>query len=189
VNSLINYSNILHSSNTGEWGTPSWIMDIVRKVIDPIELDPCSRAQWNYTVKAERFLDEKYDSLVHPWTKVPVSIFINPPGGKLHNCSRAALFWNRLCEYAHSGLVKHAIWIGFSLEQLAVSQSYYPDLMVRYPICIVKKRIKFDRLPNVQGQTPSHSNFILYRPGIINRTDKFVKAFEGLGAIINEDYE
>jgi len=153
---------------------------MAREVLGIIELDPCSNAQWNITVKADEFLS---NSLYTQWCNIPKSIFINPPGGKIGNKSLTAMFWCALCEHLRKGLVKHAIWMGFSLEQLAISQPYHDIKMARYPICIPSKRIKFDYQPGISGIAPSHSNFILYIPGWIDRKETFFKVFGKLGAV------
>jgi len=172
--------NILHSSLSDEWGTPSYLVEMAREVLGTIELDPCSTSQWNMTVKANEFSSS---SLYTQWCTEPKSIFINPPGGKIGNRSLTAMFWHALCEHLRKELIEHAIWMGFSLEQLAISQSYDDFKMINYPICIPTKRIKFDYQPGISGIAPSHSNFILYIPGCINRSEKFLKVFKELGAI------
>lgn len=175
--------NIRHSSRTYEWGTPSWLIEKCRRVLGTIDLDPCSTEEWNKTIKATKFLDKNYDSLKNNWCTTPQSIFINPPGGKLGNKSLTSLYWSRLCDHYDRGWVAHAIWMGFSLEQLAISQNYEGMTMLYFPICVPRSRVQFDEYREFPGTAPSHSNFILYVPGRIDNTHIFTEEFKDLGAI------
>lgn len=175
--------NIQHSSKTDEWGTPSWLVEKCRLVLGIIDLDPCSTEDWNTTIKATTFLDKEYDSLNNVWCTTPQSIFINPPGGKIKNKSLTSLYWHCLCEHHRKGLIMHTMWIGFSLEQLAISQGYDKYKMVNFSICVPKYRIQFDEYPGRPGLAPSHSNFILYMPGSLNNIAFFQREFEDLGAV------
>lgn len=175
--------NIQRSSKMDEWGTPAWLVDKCRTVLGTIDIDPCSNKEWNTVIKATTFLTKEDNSLYNNWCTIPQSIFINPPGGKLKNKSLTSLYWQCLCDHYRKGLVKHAIWIGFSLEQLAISQSYGSMFMIDFPMCIPRSRIEFDQYPGYSGKAPSHSNFILYIPGSINNTEFFQKEFKCLGVI------
>lgn len=67
----------LTSSASNDWHTPPEIMDLVRKVLGSIELDPASCTEANATVQAERFFSIKDDGLSKPW--IAKTIFLNPP--------------------------------------------------------------------------------------------------------------
>jgi hypothetical protein len=158
---------------------------MVREVLGDINLDPSSDAYGNSRVKADFYLDEVSDGLSSVWPE-NCTIFCNPPGGKVGNKSLAALFWAKLMEYYSQGKLRHAIYMGFSLEQLAVSQSYHGCKMADFPMVIPSQRIKFDAAPSAGiKMAPSHSNMIIYVPGMIDDTDKFFVVFSRLGACLN----
>lgn len=174
-------SNIQHSSRSDEWYTPAYLVELAREVLGEIELDPASSEAANKTVRAKRYLTEQDDALSCCWTKTPVSIYINPPGGKLGNKSMTALFWQRLLDVRCAGLLDHAVFMGFSLEHLAVTQGCTQS-MVEFPFCIPAKRIRFVS-PDGCFNSPTHSNVIVYVPGLTNVTSRFKEIFSQLGAV------
>lgn len=167
--------NIQHSSKTDRWFTPDSLMFYVRQVLGNIELDPASEEAANLIVKADKFISE--DSLNKEWKAK--TVFLNPPGGKIGNHSQAALFWQKLVDAHQKGHVQEAIFIGFSLELLAVSQNYRWPYMLDYTICIPRRRIKFVNPLSPNKSAPSHSNVIVY---LGENEGKFKKVFNSLGA-------
>lgn len=168
--------NALHSCETDQWGTPPEIIELADEVLGGIELDPCSSDVFNRTVGAERIF--AMSALSRDW--FARSILVNPPGGKQGGKSLPALFWEKLMQSAFG----HAIWIGFSLEQLANTQRPAPrSNMLDYPLCVPRKRISFVRPDGTRGKSPSHSNVIVYVPGWIDETERFKREFSVLGAV------
>lgn len=161
-------SNPQHSKKEIRWGTPSDIIERARRVMGEISLDPCSSVQFNETVKANKFysLDDRGENgLELPWFG---SVLCNPPGGLVR------AFWRKL----HSEPVKQFVWIGFSLEQLALlaDEKYYP---LDFSWCIPRKRVKFIRHDGYNG-SPTHSNYIVAN---VDNIDKFVEEFSPLGRV------
>ena len=171
--------NILHSSRTDRWFTPEYLIEMIKAVLGDIDLDPASEELANRAIQAKTIITQEQDGLTTEW---PVgSIFLNPPGGKLNNKSLSALFWAKLMNHKESGKLTHAIYMGFSLEQLAISQSYHELKMLDFPLCVPSRRIKFNN-PVVAKHSPSHSNVIIYIPGTIDKTDLFLETFSTIGA-------
>lgn len=178
-------SNIKHSSKSNEWYTPPEIIRRVRRVLGSINLDPASCTYANkYIVGAYSYWTQENDALSFEWDqelKTPVSIYMNPPGSKYKGKSQSKLFWQKLMDLRASNLLNEAIVMGFSLEQLQVTQSC-SLAMADFPYCIPKKRIKF---VNERGESnsPTHSNVIVYVKGLRDSYPKFKHAFSDLGKI------
>lgn len=180
----------LFSASKGDWYTPSHILERVRRVLGQIDLDPASCAAANENVQATQFLT---DGLVSRWSG---RVFLNPPGtcprsvetgtflgcgnNKVCSCDLPRRFWNKLFEDYEEGYVQEAIFLGFSLNQLATLQDC-PKSPLDYPICILRNRTKFldpVSLEPVPGAT--QHNFITYMgPSPM----KFRAEFKALGAV------
>ncbi len=173
--------NIQHSSRSDEWYTPVSILDRVRAVLGPIDFDPASDAFGNSRVQALRYLTREDDGLISGWG-APNTIFLNPPGGKCNNKSRAALFWGRLMAQRADPGFGHAIFMAFSLEQLQTTQASALSIM-DFPFAVPKRRIVFDQGDGRPGEAPSHSNVIAYVPGRVDVRGAFAEAFQTLGAV------
>src|SRR5882672_122790 len=167
--------NVQHSSRTDQWGTPSHILGMARDVLGQITFDPASSWEFNDNVQAARYWTK--DGLTGPWP-VGETIWCNPPGGKSGNRSMAALFWNRLVN-TH---IRHAMFMAFSLEQMQTTQSSAKSIL-DFPVCVPRRRIAFIRPDGSTGPAPSHSNVIVYVPGSLDMTDKFLSVFSKLGAV------
>lgn len=169
--------NIQHSSRTDEWYTPRDIIECVYNVLGLIHLDPASCDVANTSVQAIRYIGEEENGLTSQWGN-PDSVFLNPPGGKIGNRSRAQLFWDRLM----SERFGHAIYMGFSLEQMQTTQRSDRSIL-DFPFCVPSRRIRFVS-PEGKKNSPSHSNVIVYIPRDINHTSKFVDVFRSLGKVV-----
>lgn len=161
-------SNARHSHETVRWGTPTDLVERARRALGGIDLDPCSSSYFNETVKATRYysLDERgEDGLVLPWEG---RVLVNPPGG-----TTVRGFWQKAARHKEP-----LIWIGFSLEQLALlaDEPYHP---MDWTTCIPRKRVRFYRHDGYSG-SPSHSNYI---SAINVERSAFLEAFSDLGRI------
>ncbi len=178
-------SNIQLSSRSDEWYTPSYIIDRVHQVIGLPDLDPASSAAANQVIQAKKYFTRENNALEQTWANQPVSVFLNPPGAKLGNKSITALFWQKLMDLRAKGLLSEAIFMGFSLEHLAVTQGCTYSVG-HFPIIIPAKRIRFVS-PQGTFNSPTHSNVIAYIPGIENNTQAFKAVFGDLGIIMHPD--
>lgn len=184
-------SNPLLTSYTDKWYTPEYLIELVTKTLGGIDLDPASSREANQLVKAKRYWTAYDDSLSFNWASRvlgnPVSVYLNPPSkGKLPgNKSWAGTYWSKLMDFRQSGMMTDAIYMGFSINQLSVSQSYHEVPMCSFPCCIPSNRIHFVSAEGSKKESPTHCNVIVYVPGVLNRKDDFVKNFKDLGAFIN----
>lgn len=199
--------NPLHSAQSVEHYTPVDIVDRSRRVLGHpmpdvpghIDLDPASSALANQTVRASRFHDggSHGDGLVGYWLayssgglRVPARVFLNPPG-RVDGQSLAPKFWAKLCEEYAAGRVHSAIFIAFSLEQLATIQE--PYALVQCPIAVPRRRIAYDHpAPDgrsvVSGGSPTHGSAIIYLPPLDDSEAarglaRFRAQFEPLGQV------
>lgn len=156
----------LHSSKTPKWGTPSDIIEISRQLLGYIHLDPASSEEFNFLVKALMIYTARENGLApeYVWSG---NVFLNPPGGLVKE------FWRKLVSSVNSGEVQKAIWIGFSIEQLAImaDEEYHP---LDYSTCILRHRLAFNREDLTPGKGPSHANYIT---GINTDPELFTKLF------------
>ena len=67
------------SSDSPEWYTPSDIVSRVVKVLDGIDLDPCSNSHDNPNVPAGAHYTQADDGLSQPWHG---TVYMNPPYGR-----------------------------------------------------------------------------------------------------------
>ncbi len=160
------------------WGTPDTILKMARAVLGKIDLDPASDAKWNESVQAAEYITEQQCGLATPWTYG--TVWLNPPGGKIGNRSRTGLFWEKLMRHRRSGLLTHALFMAFSAESLQNTQGKDEPPMLAFPFCIPAKRVQFVSR-GVEKTQPSHSNAIIYVPGKVDSTHKFVEVFSTLG--------
>jgi ParB family chromosome partitioning protein len=72
-------SNILHSSESNEYYTPSQYIESARIVMGSIDLDPASCEFANETVMANEFYTKEDNGLVQQWHG---NVWLNPPYGK-----------------------------------------------------------------------------------------------------------
>lgn len=174
---------IQHSSESAEWYTPSWLVDICRAILGGIDLDPCSSAIANETIKAKKFYALPDDGLAHPWHG---SVFINPPGGRGRK-SLARAYWGKLLrdiEEVEQEPITHAIYLAFNLEMLRTSQQCAKSLL-EFPTCIFQHRIAYVRPDGTTGRGgPSHPSAITYVPGTVDATPKFISHMQNHGVII-----
>lgn len=171
-------SNIQHSSATNEWYTPNKYTEAAHEVLGGIDFDPfsCEYANTNH-VKATKYLSTGgFD--ISNW--VGGNLWINPPGGKEKNKSRVQMAWDCLMSYRELGKLNHAIFLGFSLEHLSITQKPGQLSMCDFPIVIPNHRIRFF---NEGGAiSPTHGNVIVYVQGKERQTARFWKVFSRFGA-------
>lgn len=157
-------ANAQHLAKSAEHGTPVDVVEAARSVLGKFDLDPASNVEHNKIVKADWFYTAEQDGLAPQWYG---HVFLNPPGTcgllvcgnkKVCSCQLVRKFWNKLIHEYLAGRVRSAIWIGFSLEQLASLQNKTEKSPLSFPLCYPRKRLKF------RGDNPTHSNYIALLP-------------------------
>jgi hypothetical protein len=160
-----------HSAKSVEWGTPPEIVEWARRELGgTIDLDPASNAKWNGTVRATKFLSSENDAVgaspavAGAWADAS-TVFLNPPGRLVGRFWDRLIVWHR--ERILRGLPAHAIWIGFSVEQLSVLQDRMPTGSGRgaisplsWPTLILRKRLAYVDQTSEKRKSPTHSSYI-----------------------------
>lgn len=169
-----------HLSLEDRWYTPINIIESARTVLGPITFDPASDESANQFVAAQRYITEQEDGLKTDWSTYDLSnVFLNPPGGKFGGRSKSILFWNTLMKNQPN--LGHAIYVGFSIEQLQTSQVKTLRSILDFPFCIPSRRLKYINGRDNSLCSPTHASVIVYVPGRINETKRFLEEFSQYG--------
>lgn len=175
-------SKALHSSKTDQWFTPQIVIDKARTVLGGIDLDPASSEVANVRVGASRIITAEEDGLVTEWSAG--SVFLNPPGGRAPGIpSLPTAFWKKLMRVRDSGKLTHAIYIAYSLEQMQTTQHAGLGVL-HFPFCVPSQRMRFVKPDGSPGDSPTHSNAIVYVPGTRNESELFLETFSDVGATV-----
>ncbi len=172
----------LHSAATAEHGTPPHIVEGGRNLMGGvIHLDPFSSAVWNRRVRALRFYDKRLNAFKRPWAG---NLLVNPPGGEQGRLVQAA--WMRLIDFWLLGDVAQAIWVGFSLEQLASLQGLTEDRFdvktmtkiayeypspLDFPTLLPRRRLHYQEKKGLarttrRSDSPTHASYVSWLPPI-----------------------
>lgn len=170
--------NAQHSSKTPEWGTPATIIAMAREVMGGIDLDPATNLHWNEIVQAPYIYTRETNGLLGPWGG---RVFVNPPGGITdERRSLAGVFWEKLMQERAN--ISQAIFLAFSLEALATTQRSKHAIQ-DFPFCVPAKRLRFVAQDGRGAASPTHHNCVVYVPGSVDNTPKFVEVFRSIGRV------
>jgi hypothetical protein len=141
-----------------------------------IDLDPATTEEFNSTVGAETIYTQTTNGLAYPWHG---RVFINPPGGMIRDAngrrrSSMLVWWEKLIEEWAAGRTKQAVFVGFTLEILRLSQQT-KHAVQDFPRCYPKARLRFG------GDSPTHANVIAYLPSGVSSYRTFSRAFQHIG--------
>lgn len=170
--------------------TPPWLALMARRVLGTIDLDPASSARANKVIQARYYFNRRDDGLSRVWLPAiqrgPVSIWLNPPGGKTpDNESRARLWWNKLLEEREGRYFGHAIYLAFNIETIRLTQVGCKFSLLKFDTCVPKKRIEFhDANTGKLMRGNRYLSSITYIPGAVDHTIAFHKVFGELGQIV-----
>ena len=157
------------ASDENEWYTPKMYLDVARKVLGRIDLDPASSESANKTVKATTFYAEQDDGLKQPWHG---RLWLNPPYGRL-----AGDFIRRLVLEWHAGEVEAAI----ALVNAHCTDTEWFQGMWDGVLCFTNHRIDFNSNGREKTTTSTHGSVFGYfgpDPAV------FQEQFKQFGAIV-----
>jgi hypothetical protein len=120
------------------WYTPSWIVELVRRVLGEIDLDPCSSEVANWTVKATEYYTVADNGLMQPWHG---RVFCNPPSRAGDKTARPHLWANKLLGEYETGRVASAVL----LVKSVLGYKWYERLYEHYWVCHLTERPAFAR--------------------------------------------
>ena len=166
---MSNDREVLTSSVSVEWFTPSIFIEAARNVLGKIDLDPASCQTANETVKAVRFFNKEANGLKRDWKG---NVFVNPPYGRTGQTD----WTKKMVEEYTRGNVKEAI----ILVNSATGNKWFQKLW-EYPICYPNRRIKFVSGDNAVKHSPTHSNAFAY---LGNNEEKFIEEFKQFGPVV-----
>jgi ParB family chromosome partitioning protein len=142
-------AHVSYNSGNNEWYTPQYIIDVARKTMGGIDLDPASSEIANRTVQATTFYTKEVKGLIQPWFG---NVWLNPPYSKDLIGKFAMAIKDRRMEYDQA-----IILVNNATETL-----WYQDMAsVASAICYVEKRIKFLDINGKPG-SPLQGQVILY---------------------------
>jgi phage N-6-adenine-methyltransferase len=150
-----------------EWWTPARYVDLARKVMTGIDLDPASCAEANKHVRAGTFFDRNTDGLTREWQG---RIWLNPPYGK-----DAKRFIEHLLRECEADRVQQAIVL---LNCNSIETKWFAPLR-QFPLCFTKGRIHFIS-PNTPTRAATHGSVFVY---LGPRQKTFVRVFSAIGDV------
>ena len=153
-----------------DWYTPDKYIDLVRKVLGDIELDPASCAEANETVGATTYyaISEGRDGLREPWVG---RVYLNPPYGR-----KVIQDWiEKAINEFERGCARQII----VCINNATDTQWFSELW-NYSLCFVKGRIKFYG-PHNKTDSPAHGTVFAY---LGDENEKFAEVFKAIGPVL-----
>lgn len=168
---------IIHNSGNNERYTPEYIIQLARKTMGNIDVDPASSEIANNSlIKASMFFDKETNGLLQEWHG---KIWLNPP----YQRGLIESFIDKLLEEYHAGRTTEAI----ILTHNASETKWYGKLLEETTaMCVVSGRIRFYAINN-GGQVykpkgaPLQGQFITY---IGSNWQTFCDIFKQLGTCL-----
>lgn len=166
---------IYGSSESNEWYTPAEYVEMVRKCLGSIDLDPASCEYANEIVKAEKYYTLTDDGLDREWFG---RVFVNPPYGRVEErdfASNQALWSARFCD----SIQRREIDAGILLVSTSTSERWFAPLF-DHIMCLTDHRIRFYRRDGEKSSPVTGSAFIYYG----DDEEAFIDCFSRFGPII-----
>ena len=181
-----------HQSDESDWMTPPWIVSSIRATFGgKIDLDPASSDMANENfVKAETYYTEEINGLTTDWFG---NVFLNCPWGYTmrHGKQKSSqMVW---IDVAREQLARCEVNAVVTINQAAVSQSWFEYLLQKGLVCFPRRRISFmspETLKPVSGNKYASAITLLRGRGCVNTNDwvemswRFVQQFSGLGTVM-----
>ena len=162
-------NHLAQGTGENEWYTPEEYIAPARTVLSNIELDPCSTAEADEVVRAQRFYTLEDDGLSKEWAG---KVWMNPPyAGDL-----IGKFAAKLCRHYSAGDVSAAV----VLVNNATETAWFQD-MAGYAsaICFPRKRVQFWS-PRGEAAAPLQGQALIY---LGDNVPVFRDCFEHIGLI------
>jgi phage N-6-adenine-methyltransferase len=152
------------ASGTGEneWFTPSEYIELARKVLGAIDLDPATSIEAQKIVQAERFHTKADDGLKHEWRG---RVWLNPPYAQ----PLIADFVHKLCEEWQANRVTDAILLTHNYTDTTWFHEIAANMSA---ICFTRGRVRFYEGEKIAAPTQGQA-FSYFGPKINLFTDVF----------------
>ena len=166
----LNKPHVSNNSGENEWYTPSNIIELARKVMGSIDLDPASSELANKTVRANVFFTMQDNGLVQKWSG---NVWMNPPYAQ----PLIGNFCNKLVEEFGIGNINQAI----VLVNNATDTAWFHRLVIHSGcVCFTKGRMRFIHTNGNPG-APLQGQAILY---FGDNVGEFMNLFEKIGFML-----
>lgn len=165
--------NVHVSRNSGEneWYTPIKYIELARKVMGSIDLDPASSEAANEIVKAGQYFTMENDGLIQEWFG---NVWLNPP----YTQPLIVKFSEAVIEKFESKKINQAIVLVNNATETGWGQKLLKYCSL---VCFVNGRIKFIDKNKKSLGTPLQGQMILY---FGKNTKKFQEEFKKVGIIL-----
>lgn len=159
--------HVFFNSGENEWYTPKEYIDLARKVMGSINLDPASCEYANKVVNADKIFTINDNGLEQKWFG---NVWLNPP----YSSSLIGLFINKLSEsYANNDISQAVILVNNATET-----AWFNDLInIASAVVFPKGRVKF-YTPDGKTGAPLQGQAIVY---IGNNDSIFLDEYCSLG--------
>jgi hypothetical protein len=159
---------VLTSQGTDEWYTPPRYIDLARRVLGGIDLDPASAAIPQAWIQARTFYTKEDNGLNMLWFG---RVFLNPP------FTDAQVWCNRLqYEYTRGDVTSAILLINSNL-----GYKWYEQLWTRWPVCCARERICFIKADGTPGgQAKRGQTFVYFGQDY----PAFIEAFRPIGRVL-----
>lgn len=151
-------------TGNNEWYTPAEYVDVARRVLGEIDLDPASHPVAQQTIRAASFYTLADDGLTKPWRG---RVWLNPPYAK----TEITLFVEKLIAEVESKNVTAAIMLTNNYTETAWFQL---ALMACNALCLTRGRIRFIDSTDSPGPEPIRGQaFFYFGPRVRCFSDEF----------------
>lgn len=184
-------SEFKHQSDDSEWITPAWIVDKVTATYGgKIDLDPASSDTANEkSVHALDYFTKADDGLSKEWHG---KIFLNCPWGyTIQNGKQKSsqMVW---LHYLKTQILRNEVKAIITINQAAVSQSWFEYLVKTGFVCFPFRRISFihpETLHPVTGNKYASAITLLRGAGMnqgdwVNTYQEFIRQFSTMGTVM-----
>lgn len=160
-------AHVSYNSGNNEWYTPSEYIELARKVMGSIDLDPASSEKANAVVQAERYYTAEDDGLSQEWYG---NVWLNPP----YASELIMKFVDKFASVAECKTINQAV----ILVNNATETEWFSKLAeIADAVCFPKGRVKF-YAPDGKIGAPLQGQAILYFGAY---ADCFVDTFRAKG--------
>ena len=153
-----------------EWRTPIAELNLVHRVLERIETDPCSTLLANQVVNAKQFYTKEMNSLNKTWTG---PVFLNPP----YSRELIKLFADKMTQEHLTRGVE-----GIMLVNASTDTEWFHKLMnVASAVCFNKGRIAFEGESGTKRGNPRGQAYFLFGRTYL---EKFKLEFMNRGKVV-----
>jgi ParB family transcriptional regulator, chromosome partitioning protein len=165
------FAGLTSGKNDDEWYTPRHVIELARKALGGIDLDPASCALAQQTVRAGAYYDKHANGLERPWFG---KVWMNPP----YSRGLMAKFVGRLLHQYELGNIEAGIMLVHNCSETAWFQISGAGAT---RICFPKGRVDFRNPARTIQSTPGRGQSLLYYGPDPKRFDE---VFGGIGLVM-----